>query len=219
MTELPFAPAAERNKLPILQVLQQRLPTSGKLLEIGSGSGQHVVCFAAAMPDWMWQPSEQRQHLSALQMRLQNQAGGNVLPAIELDVAVTADWPVRERYSAVFAANVAHIMSWDEVECMFAGIQRCLQADGRFFLYGPFHRDGRPTSAGNAAFDAQLRSADNPSGRDQGIRDDRAVIRLGAEHGLQCIEDVAMPANNRILIFRANNAGMTSGTVHAQHRS
>lgn len=205
VTELPFAPAAERNKLPILAVLQQHLPASGKLLEIGSGSGQHVVFFAAAMPHWSWQPSEQQQHLPGLQMRLQKEAGSNVLPAIELDVAVTAHWPVRQRYSAVYAANVAHIMSWDEVAAMFAGIQRCLQAAGLFLLYGPFHRDGRATSAGNAAFDAQLRSADNAQGNQQGIRDDRAVIALGADHGLQCIEDVAMPANNRTLVFQASN--------------
>lgn len=204
-TELPFAPAAERNKLPILELLQANLPRTGKLLEIGSGSGQHVVCFAAALQDWVWQPSEQVQQLSGLQMRLRQQAAANVLPAIELDVAVTAHWPVRERYSAVYAANVAHIMSWREVECMFAGIQRCLQADGKFLLYGPFHRDGQPTSAGNAAFDTQLRSADIPAGRDQGIRDDRAVIGLGSDHGLKLIADVAMPANNRTLVFQASN--------------
>jgi len=214
--DLPFAPAAERNKLPILQVLQQHLPGIGKLLEIGSGTGQHVLCFASTMSNWVWQPSEQRQHLPALQMRLQQAASSNVLSAIELDVAVASHWPLRERYDAVFAANVAHIMSWPQVQCMFAGIQRCLQADGKFLLYGPFHRDGKPTATGNAAFDAQLRSAENPHGSHQGVRDDRAVIQLGIEHALQLVEDVAMPANNRILIFQANNtSSMELGTEHA----
>jgi cyclopropane fatty-acyl-phospholipid synthase-like methyltransferase len=215
-TDLPFAPAAERNKLPILQVLQQHLPATGKLLEIGSGTGQHVVCFASTMSNWVWQPSEQRLHLPALQMRLQQEASHNVLTAIELDVAEASHWPLRERYAAVFAANVAHIMSWPQVESMFAGIQRCLQADGKFLLYGPFHCDGQPTADSNAAFDAQLRSADNRHGSHQGIRDDRAVIRLGIEHGLQLVDDVAMPANNRILIFQANNAaGLEPDTNHA----
>ncbi len=202
MNELPFAPSAERNKLPILQVLQQHLPATGKLLEIGSGTGQHVVCFAAAMPDWIWQPSERKQQLPGLQQRLRREAGANVLPAIELDVAQSAHWPVHERFTAVYAANVAHIMSWPQVQAMFAGIQRCLQTAGMFLLYGPFHRDGQPTSAGNAAFDAQLRSADNPDGDHQGIRDDRAIIALADRHGLQLCADVAMPANNRTLIFQ-----------------
>lgn len=213
MAELPFAPSAERNKQPILQVLQQQLPSAGRLLEIGSGTGQHVVYFAAAMPDWLWQPSEQLQHMPGLQQRLQQQAGGNVLPPIELDVAQAAHWPLRERYHAVYAANVAHIMSWPQVQTMFAGIQRCLQAAGVFLLYGPFHRDGQPTSAGNAAFDAQLRSPDNPHGSHQGIRDDHQLIRLGRAHGLQLVDDVAMPANNRILVFHANNEAS-----HAQYQ-
>lgn len=201
MTELPFAPSAERNKLPILHALQDLLPSAGQVLEIGSGTGQHVIFFAAAMPQLLWQPSEQQMHLPGLQARLQLQAGSNVLPAIELDVTRATQWPPAVSHAVVYAANVAHIMSWPQVQAMFAGVERCLHTAGRFCLYGPFHRQGQPTSAGNAEFDAQLRSADNPQGSHQGIRDDSAMIELAQHHGMQLLDDIAMPANNRILVF------------------
>jgi SAM-dependent methyltransferase len=201
--ELPFSPAAERNRGPILAVLQAQLPARARVLELASGTGQHAEHFAAAEPGWDWQPSEHPAALATLNLRLLRLDLPNLRPARALDVADRGAWPP-PGFDAVYAANLAHIAAWSAVEAMFAGVAGVLQPAGRFCLYGPFHRDGQPTSPGNAAFDAQLRDPGNPAGTHQGVRDDRALFALAAAHGLACIADVAMPANNRTLVFQGH---------------
>ncbi len=196
---LPFAPAAERNKQPILEVLLAHLPSTGKVLEIGSGTGQHAVHFAQAMPGIQWQPSEREQNLSGLHARLMASALTNIKTAVALEVGESG-WPAG-KYDAIFAANVAHIMSFENVQLMLRGVSRHLLFGGQFLLYGPFHRNGQPTSQGNADFDTQMRSSDNPDGRHQGIRDDRDMQKAAQAVGLNISEDIDMPANNRILVF------------------
>jgi cyclopropane fatty-acyl-phospholipid synthase-like methyltransferase len=193
--QLPFAPACERNKQPILEVLQQVLPPSGRVLEIGSGTGQHVVHFAENLPDLQWQPSEQSQNLAGLQARLDQQAGANVLSAIELDVA--AAWPELD-VVAIISANTAHIMSWPEVLGMFDGVARLLKPGGVFSLYGPFNSNGEYTSASNQQFDLQLKSQ-NPH---MGLRDVTALEKLAQRRQMYLAQQVPMPANNQILLFR-----------------
>jgi len=195
MTDLPFSDACERNREPILGVLRQVLPQQGQVLEIGSCTGQHVVHFAAALPGLTWQPSDRKEYLAGLSARIEQQAGGNVLSAIELDV--TRAWP-ELRFDAVYSANTAHIMSWDEVCAMFSGTGTVLKTNGVFCLYGPFNRNGQFTSKSNQTFDRSLRNR-NPA---MGIRDIEALESLGLQHQITLIQQYPLPANNSLLVFQ-----------------
>lgn len=192
--DLPFAPACERNKQPILEVLQQVLPQSGLVLEIGSGTGQHVVHFSRRLPLLLWQPSEQAENLPGLQKRLDLEAEANVLPAFVLDVA--ASWP-ELTCQAVISSNTAHIMSWPEVVCMFRGVSGLLKPGGVFCLYGPFNEDGHFTSSSNQHFDQSLK-ARSPL---MGLRDVLELEKLAQSSHMQLEQKFNMPANNQILVF------------------
>lgn len=201
-TDKPFSPAAERNRGPILAVLQQQLAALGppatpprRLLEIGSGTGQHAVHMAAALPHWVWQCSELAEQLPGLQAWLDEAGLPNTPAPWALDVA--AGLPAAP-HDAVFTANTLHIMGWPEVMRLFAELPRVLAPGGRLLVYGPFNRDGRFTSEGNAAFDAALRQADPR----RGLRDVEAVDALARAAGLQAVDDLTMPANNRCLVWR-----------------
>jgi len=192
--ERPYSVAAERNREPILKVLRAWLPKSGRLLEIGSGTGQHVLSFAHALPLWQWQPSERSQELSRLQCGLRAHGQPNIEPALALDV--TGTWP-DETFTAVYSANTAHIMSLPAVEAMFEGVGQRLKPGGLFVLYGPFMRDGRHTAPSNAEFDASLRAQDPQ----MGIRDLNDLDRWAGRCALERIAELRMPANNHTLIF------------------
>jgi cyclopropane fatty-acyl-phospholipid synthase-like methyltransferase len=192
----PFSAASERNRAPILAVLQRHFGARRRVLEIGSGTGQHAVHFAAAMPWLTWQASDRVENLPGIGQWRDETPLSNLPPAIELDVA-RGPWPSRG-FDAAFSANTVHILHWPEVEAMFAGLDRALATDATMLLYGPFHRDGRPTSDSNAAFDASLRARD-PG---MGVRDVEAVQALAASIGLRCVDDVAMPANNACLVWQ-----------------
>src|SRR5262245_17316598 len=183
----PYAEACERNREPILAVLMRVFRNSRSVLEIGSGTGQHAAYFSAQLPHLRWQASDVAEHLPGIRL-------WRVEP-IELDV--DKPWPAIDA-DAAFSANTAHIMSWAQVEHMFQGVARLLPTGGVFALYGPFHYGGRPTSPSNARFDAMLRARD-PSG---GIRDFEHIVTLAAGYGLAFLEDNAMPANNRLLVFK-----------------
>lgn len=187
----PFSEASERNRGPILAVLKRVFRDRKRVLEIGSGTGQHAAYFAAALPHLVWQASDVAQHLPGIREWI-----GDPAP-IELDV--DKPWPVVEA-DAVYSANTCHIMSWPQVERMFAGIGQL--APAVFALYGPFNYNGRHTSESNAGFDAMLRARDSASG----LRDFEAVDALAQSVGLILQEDNAMPANNRLLVFRKATA-------------
>jgi hypothetical protein len=195
MNDLPFSDACERNKEPILGVLQQVCPAQGLILEIGSCTGQHVVFFAAAFPGLTWLPSDRKEYLAGLSGRIRQQAGSNVLDAVELDVTKT--WPALP-FHAVYSSNTAHIMDWASVCAMFAGIGSVLLPTGPFCLYGPFNEEGRFTSASNEQFDHSLRQRD-PA---MGIRDLEALESLGHQHQLELTQQFRLPANNSLLVFR-----------------
>lgn len=195
MNELTFSDACERNKKPILSVLGQVLPEAGCVLEIGSCTGQHVVFFAAALPGLCWQPTDRAEYMAGLSARIRHEGNENILDALELDV--TADWPERE-FDAVYSSNTAHIMSWDSVCSMFAGVGQCLKPGGVFCLYGPFNHNGHYTSASNGEFDRDLRSR----GSGMGIRDREALESLANQHHLQLEQQFGLPANNSLLVFR-----------------
>lgn len=193
--EKPFSPACERNRDPILEVLRVHFATRRNVLEIGSGSGQHAVHFAAALPHLCWQASDRAEHLPGIRLWLDEAGLANTPAPLELDVATHA-WPAT-RFDAVFSANTLHIMAWTEVECLFTRLPSVLGADGVLALYGPFNRDGRFTSASNAAFDASLKRH-SPH---MGIRDLEAVDALANGAGLRCVAEHALPANNCCVVW------------------
>lgn len=195
MTKL-YSAACERNAEPILQVLAKVLPSAASVLEIGSGTGQHAVYFGARLPGVLWQTSDLPDtHDSILTWK--EEAGlSNVLPPLVLDMR-RPQWPDRS-YDAVYTANTLHIMGWQEVETLFAGVPAILRPDGVLCVYGPFNLGGRYTSEGNRQFDAALRSR-SPG---QGIRDLEAVDELARGAGLELAFDVTMPANNRLIVWR-----------------
>jgi SAM-dependent methyltransferase len=196
---LPFSEACERNKGPILEVLQRWLAQqAGVVLEIGAGTGQHAVHFARHLPRLSWQPSERLEHLAALRARIEIEGTCNLLAPFELDVE-QADWPCgADSFDAVYTANTLHIVSWPQVQALFRGVGRALREEGLLIVYGPFRYGGQFTSHSNAVFDEALRSRDPPSG----IRDFEAVDALAAAQGLRLVEDCAMPANNQALVWQ-----------------
>ncbi|SDQ21161.1 Protein of unknown function [Pseudoxanthomonas sp. CF385] len=193
--EKPFAPSCERNQGPILEVLQRHLGDARRVLEIGSGTGQHAVHFAAAMPWLTWQCSDRAEFLPGISLWLEDAALPNTPPAIVLDV--DGPWP-RAAFDTVFTANSLHIMGWPQVEAFFAGVDAVLEPRGLLVVYGPFNYGGEFTSESNRAFEQWLKDRDPASG----IRDIEAVDALARSIGLRLIEDNAMPANNRCLVWQ-----------------
>jgi len=191
----PYSESCDQNRDPILEVLRHVLTEPAELLEIGSGTGQHAVYFGRALPHITWQTSDRAEYLPGIRMWLAEAALPNVREPLELDVA--GDWPVNNA-DAVYSANTAHIMSWAQVECLFAGVGRVLSAGGVFCLYGPFNYGGRFTSESNARFDAWLKARDPLSG----VRDFEALEKLAEAAGLRLLHDFEMPANNRTLVWR-----------------
>lgn len=196
----PYAEACDRNRGPILEVLRRHLADRRRVLEIGSGTGQHAVYFAAALPQLEWQTSDIEASLPGMRVWLEEAGRPNLPPPIVLDVR-QGPWP-REPFDAVFTANTLHIMSWDEVRALFAALPRVLAHEGVLAVYGPFNYQGRFTSPSNQAFDGWLRERSSASG----IRDFEAVDALARSSGLELAEDCAMPANNRTLVWRRNAA-------------
>lgn len=195
---LPFAPAAERNREPILAVLREILPERGRVLEVASGTGQHAVHFAAAFPGLVWQPSDvQAEACVGIEARRLAEGSPNLAPPILLD-ALVRPWSV-EPVDAIVCINMVHISPWEATLGLLAEASRLLVPGGALYLYGPYHLDGQATAPSNAAFDADLRRR-NPA---WGVRDLEAVIDAAAAVGLMFEHRVPMPANNFSVIFRA----------------
>lgn len=196
MSELPFSPSSERNKRPILGRLQQVLPRTGRLLEIGAGTGQHAVCFASRFRGLEWQASERAGTIEGLRRRIDAEGPPGMPPPVELDV-LSGPWP-EGPFQAAFSANTAHIMPWPAVCAMFSGLASVLASGGLFCLYGPFSDSKGVTAPSNRAFDLDLRARDPSMGlRDLAEIDDQAAAhRFVSEHVFE------MPANNLLLVFR-----------------
>ncbi|MGI9260124.1 MAG: DUF938 domain-containing protein [Gammaproteobacteria bacterium] len=188
--------AAERNKNPILRVLERYLPQQGRILEIASGTGQHVAHFAAAHASLIWQPSDANDELfESIAAHVKDADVANVLPAVLLDV--TQDqWPVSSA-DAIVCINMIHISPWETTPGLFAGAGRLLSGGKPILLYGPYRREGRHTAESNEAFDASLK-ARNPA---WGVRELEAVIDTARTEGFDLEEIVEMPANNFCLVF------------------
>ena len=197
---LTVSEACERNRGPILAVLREELAGSTRVLEVGSGSGQHAVHFAAALPQLLWQPSELAGNLPPLAERIRLEGGANLRAPLALDVR-DDPWPVTT-VDAVFSANTLHIMGWSAVREFFRGVGAVLAPPGVLCVYGPFRFGGRHTSDSNAAFDQFLRQRDPASG----VRDFEALDTEAQSHGLRFSANHAMPANNRTLVWRRTAA-------------
>lgn len=191
----PYSDACERNREPILEVLRDHFADRRLVLEVGSGTGQHAVHFAAALPHLTWQTSDLAPSLPGIRLWLEESALPNVPPPIVLDA--TGPWP-NTRFDAVFTANTLHIMSWPDVCALFASLPTVLAADAALAVYGPFNYNGRFTSPSNASFDEWLKQRSPHSG----IRDFAAVDGLARSIGFALVEDRPMPANNRTLVWR-----------------
>lgn len=191
------APAAVRNRDPILDVLRRVLPGRGTALEIASGSGQHVVHFAEHLPDVTWQPSDPdllaRESVAAW---TREKGLDNVEPPLALN-ATDDPWPL-PRADAVICINMIHIAPWAAAQGLLRGAGRVLPSAGVLVTYGPYKVGGAHTAESNARFDASLRARDP----DWGVRDLEAVEAEAAPHGLSLVETVEMPVNNLTLVFR-----------------
>jgi cyclopropane fatty-acyl-phospholipid synthase-like methyltransferase len=192
----PYSESCEQNREPILAVLRAAFPDRHRVLEIGSGTGQHAVYFGAELPHLLWQTADVRAYHPGIHAWLDEAALPSVLPPLELDVNQT-HWH-SGRYDAVFSANTLHIMGWPEVVRFFAGVGEVLEPGGVLVVYGPFNYNGQFTSESNARFDAWLKARDPASG----VRDFEAVDALARAQGLVLQHDIAMPANNRSLVWQ-----------------
>ena len=196
----PFSAACERNREPILASLRDVFADARHVLAIGSGTGQHAVHFAAAMPHLQWQCSDAAGNLDGIAQWLDEAGLPNTPAPIALQSVAGAGLRPRpgRRFDAVFSANTLHIMGWPEVQALFASLPDVLEGRAVVAVYGPFNRAGDYTSASNREFDAWLKVRDARSG----IRDFEAVDALARTAGLELAIDAAMPANNVLLAWR-----------------
>lgn len=200
MTDQPFSSACERNREPILAVLRTFFANRQRVIEIGSGTGQHAVHFAHALPQLEWQTTDRAENIPGICAWLGEAALPNTPPPLELDVAGSR-WPATT-FDAVFSANTLHIMAWREVEALFDALPRVTTAAAKLAIYGPFNVDGAFTSASNAAFDGSLRQR----APHMGIRDIAAVDALALGAGFVLLNDITMPANNRLRLWQRGRA-------------
>lgn len=206
MDALPHSPAADRNKQPILEVLRQVLPPAGAALEIASGTGQHVAWFAAALPQWTWQPTDADPGaLPGIAAWVRPSGLANVRPPLLLDV-LAPQWPAQgpaftQRFDAIYCANMLHISPWATCAALMEGSARHLAPQGVLITYGPYLEDHVPTAPGNLAFDESLRARD----ASWGIRRLADVEGEARRAGLVLRQRHAMPANNLLLVFSAQD--------------
>jgi cyclopropane fatty-acyl-phospholipid synthase-like methyltransferase len=199
-TAKPNAPACERNRAPILEVLRGCFSDRKQVLEVGSGTGQHAVFFAEAMPWLSWQTADLAENLPGIRLWLDEARLPNLPPPMEL--AAAGPWP-KGPYDAVFSANTLHIMGWPDVQKLFAGLDGVMAKDAVLAVYGPFNYGGEFTSDSNAEFDVWLKGRSAASG----IRDFEAVNALAESIGLKLIAHHVMPANNRTLVWKRGAQG------------
>ena len=191
-----FAPATERNRKPILDVLRRVLPGNGLVLEVASGTGQHAVFFSGHLPGLRWQPSDATvDALRSIEAWVEESALENLLPPIELDVR-SPRWPIASA-DALLCINMIHISPWETTESLFRGASALLAGGSPLITYGPYRLHGEHSAPSNAAFDESLRSR-NPR---WGVRDIDALIELAGRTGFELQERVPMPANNMTLVW------------------
>ena len=191
-----FAPAAERNRQPILDVLRRVLPPAGLVLEVASGTGEHAIFFSEHLPDLRWQPTDaSSEALQSIGAWVDQTARKNLLPPLELDVR-SPQWPVTKA-NALVCINMIHISPWETTEALFHGASKVLTAGSPLVTYGPYRLHGEHTAQSNEAFDQSLRSRNAR----WGVRDIDDLSELGGQTGFALQERVGMPANNMTLVW------------------
>jgi SAM-dependent methyltransferase len=191
----PYSESCDQNREPIGEQLARYVGDCKTVLEVGSGTGQHAVYFAAQYPHLSWQTSDLAENHSGINRWIDDSGLDNILRPLRLDAR--GDWP-DVHYDLVFTANSLHIMSEVCAEHFMRKAPNCMHGDSVLMIYGPFNYNGRYTCASNERFDGWLKQRDPRSG----IKHFEWLNAIAAESGLQCVEDVAMPANNRILVFK-----------------
>ncbi len=205
-----YAPATERNRQPILDVLKQVLPAEGTVLEISSGTGEHITFFAPRLGHLQWLPSEpQALARKSIQSWAEALPADNLrLPPLDLDVS-SQPWPVSEpvleNISAIININMIHIAPWAMCGYLMAGAEQVLSAGGVLYLYGPYKREGKHTAPSNEAFDVMLRDRDSS----WGIRDLEAVVKTAEQHSFKLQQVIEMPANNFSVVFHRASAALS----------
>lgn len=197
LSQKPIAEACLRNQQPIASALSTYLDVPGRVLEVGSGTGQHAVFIAAQLPHLQWQPTDLADTLPGIELWRQDAGLDNVLPAMELNVNHLPWTLAAEAFDAVFTANTVHFVDWTTVENLFRGTTQALVKGGHLLVYGPFNENGQHTSRGNQQLDQWLKRRAPESG----IKDRQAVIELAADYGLIHRESHSLPANNQLLSF------------------
>ena len=192
----PYSESCDQNRDPIFDVILPLLRDKKNVLEVGSGTGQHAVYFAKKLPDLIWQTSDQQVYHEGINLWLDDANLDNTPPPIPLNVT-TDVWP-KQNFDAIFSANAVHIMAWDNVVDFFENAPKLLDNGGLFILYGPFNYKQQYTSESNARFDVWLKQRDPNSA----IRDFEALNELARKAGLVLQDDHALPANNRILVWK-----------------
>jgi cyclopropane fatty-acyl-phospholipid synthase-like methyltransferase len=192
----PFSQACENNKQPILEILTRAFTNHKHVLEIGSGTGQHAVYFAKNLPFLTWQTSDLAINHASINQWITDFPTTNIKQPLTIDLAGVPT--LTENIDAIFTANTLHIISWPLVQRFFSMVDQLLTKNGALCIYGPFNYQGKYTSESNANFDLWLKARDV----DSGIRDFEAICQLATKAGLSLTEDITMPANNRILMFK-----------------
>jgi cyclopropane fatty-acyl-phospholipid synthase-like methyltransferase len=193
----PYSQACDNNKILILNEIGSLLKSSKNVFEIGSGTGQHAVFFADNLPTQHWHTSDYIENHPGIIQWIDESTLLNIVYPIQLDVGNSSDWP-EKLFDAVFTANTCHIMCWNEVVAMFRGVKQLLPLNGLFIIYGPFNYQDNYTSESNEQFDNRLRKRDPESG----LRNFEDLLSLANKNSLNLLDDIAMPANNRLLIFK-----------------
>jgi len=196
MPHKPFSQACENNKGPILQVINTVFCQPATVWEIGSGTGQHACYFAEHLPHLEWQPTDRSENIAGIRLWQEQAKLTNLKPPLTLDVTDAA-WPCNA-IDALFTANTLHIMSWDEVQTCFDRLAGHLNPKAFICIYGPFNYNGAYTSDSNAAFDQWLKSRNRTSG----IKHFEDIMALSTSSGFSLLNDIAMPANNRLLVLQ-----------------
>lgn len=193
-----WSPSAGRNKDVVCEQLSKLVRPGWRILEIGSGTGEHAVAFAKAMPESHWLTSDpDPKSRASIAAWIAHERLANVEPPLDLDVR-GQDWSITGELDAIVSLNMIHIAPWSATLGLIAGAGRLLSGRGALILYGPFHKNGEPTSPSNQDFDESLKRR-NP---DWGVRDMADLDRQARLHGLYLADEVAMPANNFVLVFR-----------------
>ena len=195
MINKPFSESSEQNKTVIYETIEPYLFDAVKVLEIGSGTGQHAIHFASMVPGLVWQTSDLAENLATIKAWINDSQLSNLPEPMELDVS--SRW-MNKIYDLIYSANTFHIMNQDQVEQCLLRCTACLKTKGHLIVYGPFNYDGKYTSPSNEQFDGWLKSRDPSSG----IKHFEWINQIASQSGLQLISDTAMPANNRILVWR-----------------